>query len=207
MKKFLALTLTLILSLALTACGDRDDTPPPVQNPTPPQQEQTSQPQQGQPSAGQTTPNQTARAQTTDLNVQMNGTQEIVPATLYAGTGYSLYIPTEGWRQEQDLDDGISSVSWENLMQDDVKLEIFSLGQRDLTQAQAWVLAEEDDYRLTEGTDGIFTGMDPEDREKMEVRFCPSGTEMFVIITQYPEAAAGLGAQLDAMADTFELAQ
>ncbi len=112
MKKFLALTLALILSLALAACGDRDDTPPPAQNPTnPSQQEQPSQPQQGQPTAGQTTPNQTARAQTMDLSVLVNGTQETVPATLYTGTGYSLYIPTEGWRQEQDLDDGISSVS------------------------------------------------------------------------------------------------
>ena len=131
--------------------------------------------------------------------------EETVPVARHIGLGYSIYIPDEGWRLEKDMDDGISEDTWESTVNHDVELRVLHLGEKTLEQAQEWVTAEEDDYRLIEDKQGNLGGTDAEDREVLEVRFHSAGTQMYAVVYRYPmEAAEGFGARLSQIADTFE---
>ena len=136
----------------------------------------------------------------------VEGMEEAVPATLYTGQGYFIYIPDEGWRLERDMDDSIPEDTWESTVNHDVELRVLHLGEKTLEEAKTWVTAAEDDYRLIEDKQGNLGGTDQEDREMMEVRFHPSGSQMYAVLYEYPlEAAEGFGARLSQIAETFEL--
>ena len=208
MKK---LILILTLLLALTGCGQKTSPVVPDVPPTAPETAapETAAPETTAPAVPAEDRNPTAaelgREEKKDLVFMVEGTEEAVPATLYIGQGYSIYIPDEGWRLEKDVDDGIPEDTWESTVNHDVELRVLHLGEKTLEQAQEWVTAEEDDYRLIEDKQGGLGGTDEEDREVMEVRFYPSGSQMYAVLYEYPmEAAEGFGAQLGQIAETFE---
>ena len=204
MKK---LILILTLLLALSGCGQKTS---PVVPDVPPTAPETAAPETTAPAVPTEDRNPTAaelgREEKKDLVFMVEGTEETVPATLYIGQGYSIYIPDEGWRLEKDVDDGIPEDTWESTVNHDVELRVLHLGEKTLEQAKAWVTAAEDDYRLIEDKQGGLGGMDEEDREVMEVRFYPSGSQMYAVLYEYPmEAAEGFGARLAQIAETFEV--
>ena len=192
--------LILTLLLALSGCG-QTDSPAAPEKAAPSTVPETAAP------AGDRNPTaeELGRADKKDLTIMVEGTEEAVPATLYIGQGYSIYIPDEGWRLEKDMDDGIPEDTWESTVNHDVELRVLHLGEKTLEQAKAWVTAAEDDYRLIEDKQGGLGGTDAEDREVLEVRFHPAGTQMYAVAYQYPvEASEGFGARLSQIADTFE---
>ena len=87
MKKLWIVLLSLFL---LTGCGQKPETPVPPSDPSPTQQEPNEPPVSPEPE----TP---ARAEQVDLTFFVEGEEEALPATLYVGDGYSLYIPDEDW--------------------------------------------------------------------------------------------------------------
>lgn len=211
MKK---LILILTLLLALTGCGQKTSPVVPDVPPTAPETAapETAAPETTAPAVPAEDRNPTAaelgREEKKDLVFMVEGTEEAVPATLYIGQGYSIYIPDEGWRLEKDVDDGIPEDTWESTVNHDVELRVLHLGEKTLEQAQEWVTAEEDDYRLIEDKQGGLGGTDEEDREVMEVRFYPSGSQMYAVLYEYPmEAAEGFGARLGQITETFEVMQ
>ena len=146
------------------------------------------------------------REETTELAFTVEGETELIPVTLYIGQGYSIYIPSEGWRLEKRVDDGIPEESWESVLNDDVELTVLHLGERTLEQAQDWVRAEEDDYQLVEDKQGGLGGTDTEELGMLEVRFHPSGNGMYAVLYKCPmEAIEGFGTRLSVMADTFQV--
>ena len=204
MKK---LILILTLLLALSGCGQKTS---PVVPDVPPTAPETAAPETTAPAVPTEDRNPTAaelgREEKKDLVFMVEGTEETVPATLYIGQGYSIYIPDEGWRLEKDMDDGVPEDTWESTMNHDVELRVLHLGEKTLEQTKAWVTAAEDDYRLIEDKQGGLGGTDEKDREMMEVRFYPSGTQMYAVLYEYPmEAAEGFGARLAQIAETFEV--
>ena len=192
--------LILTLLLALSGCG-QTDSPAAPETAAPSTVPETAAP------AGDRNPTaeELGRADKKDLTIMVEGTEEAVPATLYIGQGYSIYIPDEGWRLEKDMDDGIPEDAWESTVNHDVELRVLHLGEKTLEQAKAWVMAEEDDYRLIEDKQGGLGGTDEKDREMLEVRFYPSGSQMYAVLYEYPmEAAEGFGARLGQIAESFE---
>ena len=192
--------LILTLLLALSGCG-QTDSPAAPETAAPSTVPETAAP------AGDRNPTaeELGRADKKDLTIMVEGTEEAVPATLYIGQGYSIYIPDEGWRLEKDMEDGVPEEEWESTVNGDVELRVLHLGEKTLEQAQEWVTAEEDNYRLIEDKQGGLGGTDAEDREVLEVRFHPAGTQMCAVAYQYPvEASEGFGARLSQIADTFE---
>ena len=83
MKKLWIVLLSLFL---LTGCGQKPETPVPPSDPSPTQQEPNEPP-------ANTEPETPARAEQVDLTFFVEGEEEALPATLYVGDGYSLYIP------------------------------------------------------------------------------------------------------------------
>ena len=200
MKKMIFL---LALLLALTGCGQKPATPPPAAE-TPAAEAPAETPTL---SAGDRNPTaaELGREEKKDLVFMVEGTEETVPVTLYIGQGYSIYIPDEGWRLEKDVEDGIPEEKWESTVNHDVELRVLYLGEKTLEQAQEWVTAEEDDYRLIEDKQGNLGGTDEKDREMLEVRFYSSGSQMYAVLYEYPmEAAEGFGARLGQIAESFE---
>ena len=192
--------LILTLLLALSGCG-QTDSPAAPETAAPSTVPETAAP------AGDRNPTaeELGRADKKDLTIMVEGTEEAVPATLYIGQGYSIYIPDEGWRLEKDMEDGVPEEKWESTVNSDVELRVLHLGEKTLEQAQEWVTAEEDNYRLIEDKQGGLGGTDAEDREVLEVRFHPAGTQMYAVAYQYPvPASEGFGARLSQIADTFE---
>ena len=195
------LAIALLLALCLTGCGRQTAAPTTQTAPAPQEESSVETAADRNPTAAEL-----GREERMDMAFSVEGETEMVPATLYIGQGYSLYIPDEGWRLEQDMDDGIPEDTWESTVNHDVELQVLHLGEKTLEQAQEWVTAAEDDYRLIEDKQGGMGGTDEEDREMMEVRFYPSGTQMYAVLYEYPmEAAEGFGARLAQIAGTFEV--
>lgn len=101
MKKNLLLAAALCLALALSACG---------QNP-PAAGSSGSSAAVSSGAASSETPgdptSQPGRDAHTALMMEVEGQSEEVPATLYEGEGYSIYIPDEGWvKTSEDLPKG-----------------------------------------------------------------------------------------------------
>ena len=200
MKKLL---LCLLLALSLSGCGQTSAVPAAPESGIPAGTGQTASAEDRTPTA-----QELGREETTDLTFLIEGTEETLPAALYIGQGYSLYIPTEGWALEHDTEDGIPVDSWESTVNDNAELRVLHLGQKTQEEARAWVTAEEDDYRLTEDQQGGLFGEDPEDRMCLDVRFHEARDQLYAVLWEYPlEAAEGFGCRLGVIADTFELMQ
>ena len=200
----LSVVLMGLLVLALSGCGQKTQTPPPAAE-TP---AETPAGTTGETPAGDRNPTaaELGREETTELAFTVEGETELIPVTLYIGQGYSIYIPSEGWRLEKWVDDGIPEDTWESVVNDDVELTVLHLGEKTLAEAQAWVKAEEDDYQLVEDKQGGLGGTDAGDREALEVRFHPAGNAMYAVLYKYPmKAAEGFGTRLGVMADTFQV--
>ena len=200
MKKWYLL-FACLLALSLAGCGRQTAAPTTQTTPAPQEESSAETATDRNPTAAEL-----GREERMDMAFSVEGETEMVPATLYIGQGYSLYIPDEGWRLEKDVDDGIPEDTWESTVNHDVELRVLHLGEKTLEQAKAWVIAAEDDYGLIEDKQGGLGGTDEEDREMMEVRFYPSGTQMYAVLYEYPmEAAEGFGARLGQIAETFEV--
>ena len=201
------LVWTLLLALVLSGCGQKPETQLPAKEEPVAEQPAAETPAETLPAEDRNpTAAELGREEKKDLMFMVEGMKEAVPATLYIGQGYSIYIPDEGWKLEKDMDDGIPEDTWESTVNHDVELRVLHLGEKTLEEAKAWVTAAEDDYGLVEDKQGGLGGTDPEDQEMMEVRFYPAGNQMYAVLYEYPvEAAEGFGTRLGVIADTFEI--
>ena len=203
MKKFFPLIFALLVGLTLTACDTQNDDPLVDENTT-----NTPHQEQGNISGGDQNniSNDLSRDETTDLRFMVEGMEELVPATLYIGQGYSIYVPNEGWRLEEDINEGIQIDTWESVINDDVELSVLHLGERTLDQAQDWIITEEEDFIFTEDEQGNLVGTDMEDQKNIAVIFYSADNAMYAVQYTYPiEAAEGFGTRLSVIASTFEI--
>ena len=203
MKKFSALIFALLVGLTLTACNAQNDDTLANGNAT-----DTLHQEQGNISDVEQNniSNDLSRDETTDLRFMVEGMEELVPATLYIGQGYSIYVPNEGWRLEEDINQGIQIDTWESTVNDDVELCVLHLGERTLDQAQDWIITEEEDFIFTEDEQGNLVGTDREDQKNIAVIFYSADNAMYAVQYTYPiEATEGFGTRLSVIASTFEI--
>ena len=127
MKKLWIVLLSLFL---LTGCGQKPETPVPPSDPSPTQQEPNEPP-------ANTEPETPARAEQVDLTFFVEGEEEALPATLYVGDGYSLYIPDEDWDgPEQSTESGVPTDTWVSAFNSDVALSVSRYGDMTVTEAR-----------------------------------------------------------------------
>ena len=202
----LSVVLMGLLVLALSGCGQKTQTPPPAAE-TP---AETPAGTTGETPAGDRNPTaaELGREETTELAFTVEGETELIPVTLYIGQGYSIYIPSEGWRLEKWVDDGIPEDTWESIVNDDVELTVSHYAGNTAMEARDAFVRDED-YVFEDLMGGELgdplTGMD-EDGDYLSFMVAQGADTVYVISWEYPaEAAEGFGARLGQIANTFRV--
>lgn len=194
MNRILTLAAALCLALTMSACGQ-----------TAPAGTSTSASAGASASAAtsaapQESVPETGRDKQTTLSMEVEGQKEEVPATLYEGEGYSIYIPDEEWTPGEPGE-------WKAAANSDVELMVEFFSGKTAEEARAAILAEYEQYGFMDADDdGHFTGTDGEASKTMGVWLTESDGGTYVVLGAYPdEAAEGFGARLPVIAETFSL--
>ena len=200
----------ILLTLLLSGCGGTKTTAEkaPAPESQPPAAEQTA------PAGADRSPTaaELGREDRAVLEVTVEGETEEVPAALFIGQGYSLYIPEEGWRYEKDLDDGVAEDTWESILNGEVELEVrqYPASPDRTPDAVKAAFVKGRDYVFEDlmggGLGDPLAGVD-EDGDFLSFMTAEGadGT-VYVISWEYPaEAAEGFGARLAQIANTFQL--
>ena len=200
----------ILLALLLSGCGGAKTTA-----------EKAPAPESQPPAAEQTVPAGADRSPTAAelgredravLEVTVEGETEEVPAALFIGQGYSLYIPEEGWRYEKDLDDGVAEDTWESILNGEVELEVrqYPASPDRTPDAVKAAFVKGRDYVFEDlmggGLGDPLAGVD-EDGDFLSFMAAEGadGT-VYVVSWEYPgEAAEGFGTRLAQIANTFQL--
>ena len=198
MKKLWIVLLSLFL---LTGCGQKPETPVPPSDPSPTQQEPNEPPVSPEPE----TP---ARAEQVDLTFFVEGEEEALPATLYVGDGYSLYIPDEDWDSpEQSAESGVPTDTWVSAFNSDVALSVSRYGDMTVTEARD-AFAQSSGYEFEDlmgGSPGDpLTGTNEKGEYLSFFVAAGGGADSYAVSWRYPaEAAEGFGTRLPTIAETF----
>ena len=200
----------ILLTLLLSGCGGTKTTAEkaPAPESQPPAAEQTA------PAGADRSPTaaELGREDRAVLEMTVEGETEEVPAALFIGQGYSLYIPEEGWRYEKDLDDGVAEDTWESILNGEVELEVrqYPASPDRTPDAVKAAFVKGRDYVFEDlmggGLGDPLAGVD-EDGDFLSFMTAEGadGT-VYVISWEYPaEAAEGFGARLAQIANTFQL--
>lgn len=200
----------ILLTLLLSGCGGTKTTAEkaPAPESQPPAAEQTA------PAGADRSPTaaELGREDRAVLEVTVEGETEEVPAALFIGQGYSLYIPEEGWRYEKDLDDGVAEDTWESILNGEVELEVrqYPASPDRTPDAVKAAFVKGRDYVFEDlmggGLGDPLAGVD-EDGDFLSFMTAEGadGT-VYVISWEYPaEAAEGFGTRLAQIANTFQL--
>jgi len=73
-----------------------------------------------------------------------------VPASLYLGDGYSIYIPDAGWSAEREQEDGIPEDVWESVTDDEVQVTVSRYKGIPAAEAVTIFLEAHDDFVFQE---------------------------------------------------------
>lgn len=214
MKKF-ELMFTLALCCLLAACGAASGSASgsaPASSPAPSMTASSETASSSAPAASDApaasesaaaSATASGRAKTTVMDFVVEGDTESLPATLYEGDGWSLYLPDEGWART----DTEAGATWLSVDNEAVGLSVTTFPSCSAAEArQQYVEGSGFVFEdLTAAADEVLTGTD-EDGDILELMTAEQGGTTYLIAWTYPEEAIeGFGARLPQIAATFEL--
>lgn len=135
------------------------------------------------------------RAQTSNIKYMLEGMPEKMPATLYVGDGFSIYIPDKDWIiYDEELE---PPVQMSAVLSSEVSVWVERYENKAFSEVEERLLSE--GYRYAEDTNKMQK-MDGE--LLIEIRLTEWNQEVWAVYSQY-NAAYEWGSRLDAIADTF----
>lgn len=175
MNRIITMAAALCLALTVSACGQTAPAGASASTPAGASTSAAASP------APQDSVSETGRETKTTLTMELEGQTEEVPATLYEGEGYSIYIPDEGWTKTAE------------------KLPKGACDQ--------WAAADNPDVTLTvcpDETDGKW--VESQTRGIIYDQISETGDVIrrWTLYQAFPaEAAEGFGVRLDTIGSTF----
>ncbi|MCI2047744.1 MAG: hypothetical protein LKJ90_08525 [Faecalibacterium sp.] len=155
------------------------------------------------PIEGALTPEDVGRPATTKLSFCAEGISEEVPATLYIGDGYSIYLPDGAWHPVQAADAAQDTPDVFQPDTDQISLSI-SFSRSDLTLQQAYDALLSEGCTQSDDNDAMFC------RSAGGVMTCWYVTEasgqIWYVEWSYPDTSEyleGWGTSLPVIAETF----
>ena len=187
MKK--ALLISLLFALVLTMAGCRDKSPGIIGGADGPTDILVTEGSDGE---------------EVNLTVTTQDGKEPVPAKLYKGDGYLIYIPKDGYRYEKDYDDGVLEEKWESIKRDDIDIQVTTYKNTDALSAQGRFLRENEDY-IFEDLMGFSTcGMEP-DGDTLWFNLHEANGSTYIVSWEYPKnTAESTKSELSEIAKTFK---
>lgn len=139
-----------------------------------------------------------ARPETGELALLLEGTEERVPVKLWQGEGFSVYLPAEGWAQdEEDI--------WRPEKEPEAAFFVRTYektGGQELWQQLAQDFAS---YGFLPPEDDVCVGYDAVNAMTMWVRLTEEDGVCYAVCAQYPTESSGeYGDCLQRLAETFE---
>lgn len=144
------------------------------------------------------------REASTTLPVEIKGTTEEMPVSLYEGDGYSLYVPSEGLRENnaETGEEGLIA-EWDDDTQD-TSLQIIKYSDLTAEDAAEEYQAEMGDYSFAR-RENIFTGETEDGSSYREFTVYQSTDAAYVITWDFPsDEEEGFSERLARIAETFE---
>lgn len=139
-----------------------------------------------------------ARPETGELALLLEGTEEHLPVNLWQGEGFSVYLPAEGWEQDEEN-------VWRPEEQPEVAFFVRTYeetGEQELWQRLARDFAS---YGFLPPEDDVCVGYDAVNAMTMWVRLAEESGVCYAVCAQYPTESSGeYGDCLQRLAETFE---
>ena len=141
------------------------------------------------------------------ITCNKEGETEIIPVTIYVGSGFSIYIPDEGWipsdLQSETGTEAIAAYSldaWTSAVNEHVRLWIAKSDEASASEVKSELIAE--GWEET----GKFELAKQEGETVYHVRLVEDGEACYSIYACCPvEAEEGFGKEMSAIADTFAI--
>ena len=132
------------------------------------------------------------------LEFFLEGMAEYQDATLFVGSGYSLYITDDGWLETPGEN---GKMIWQCSYNPDISFAVIPCAGADLAQARAALLGE---YTLLEEDGEYACGSDDNGLFYRAVRLIETPDGILAAVWNYSlEAAEGFGVRLRVLADTL----
>ncbi|MET0017632.1 hypothetical protein [Oscillibacter sp.] len=177
MNRIITLAAALCLALTVSACGQ---TAPAGASASTSTDASTSA---AASAASQESAPETGREKQTTLSMELEGQTEEVPATLYEGEGYSIYIPDEGWTK--------------------------TTGKLPKGAVDQWVAVANSDVTLTvcaeDETGRSWSASQMRVRVEQDPGTAESSHDWYLYQAFPDEAAEGFGTRLEAICATFSI--
>lgn len=173
MNRIITLAAALCLALTVSACGQ---TAPAGASASTSTDASTSA---AASAASQESAPETGREKQTTLSMELEGQTEEVPARLYEGEGYSIYIPDEGWTK--------------------------TTGKLPKGAVDQWVAAANSDVTLTVCAEDETDRSWSVSQTRVRVEQDDPAHDWYLYQAFPDEAAEGFGARLDAICATFSI--
>lgn len=127
-----------------------------------------------------------------------------VDNNVYQGDGYTISIPSEGYRFERDYDDGNLEEKWDYLKGDDIEIKVTTYKNTNETDARRKFLRDNDDYIIEDLTGSPILGTEL-DGDSMWFAVYEANGDTYIVSWEYPRnTSEELKVELANIASTFK---
>ena len=126
-------------------------------------------------------------------------------SSLHDGEGYTLTVPSKGYRYEKDFDDGNLEETWDYTSRDDIEIKVTTYKKTDAATAQSRFLRENDDYIFEDFMGYPLCGMEL-DGDTLWFDLHEANGNVYIVSWEYPKnTSEEIKSELASIADSFEI--